>query len=687
MPSKELSIYLRMKDFASKEFSKVRRGLRGIRSAVQRVGGAFRGLLKISTGSLGIVGATFGVRAVGDLIEYAGGIENIERAFGNLTQEADGARATLEALRKGTRGTVDDFNLMKLANQAMLLGVAKTSDEFEELTSLARRLGQAVGRSTVDSFNDLVTGIGRQSKLILDNLGIIVKLEDAYKQYAGTLGKTASELTEAEKKQAFLTATLTAAREKVAALGEDSKSVLSTWGALKALFSNVGQILIKSFTPSIQKILDSSKEFLQEHIPAIGRFFIGTIQFLSRAAIGILQIVDGIDRLVARVEGIRQVFASIGPAVRQGLKVATGGLSEVIIGMGSLVDVVSLSSQESVSETGTAIQAMIEDIRRGTNQVTDEIDAAFRRMADSQRAFSAGISDQDLQGMLDFGTKSAQEAARNQEQLSAALANAAAAWSATKAKVVDAAGAISKALDEFSATSRERAMAYMRETSEQLFRIRDAMSDASWTQNERGPLGLSDAQFEEWHRHMRAVHDVQGMVRDEFRAMGYEAQEFGRLAVDAVRAVGQSLVYNITDGLMAAIDGTKSAKEAFADMAKSILRDLAAIMIQQTLSAAVGSIFGGIGGLFPSRQTGGYVPYTGLYQLHQGERVQTAREVRESHTHNSPTVVFNYSPSYVDARHEASLLERNRDRILGMVAEGVNSSLATRNAIRGGARA
>ena len=73
---------------------------------------------------------------------------------------------------------VQCLNLIYFNKQIMpwILGVSKNSDEMAEMFDIAQRLGRALGRDTASSVESLVTGIGRQSRLMLDNIGIIVKV-------------------------------------------------------------------------------------------------------------------------------------------------------------------------------------------------------------------------------------------------------------------------------------------------------------------------------------------------------------------------------------------------------------------------------------------------------------------------------------------------------------------------------
>lgn len=107
-------------------------------------------------------------------------------------------------LREASLGTVDDLNLMLASNRAFLLGVVNDVDSLQQLMSVAAGRARAMGVSTQSAFADLLLGIGRESKRILDNIGIVLDLEKALDRYAVTVGKTANQLDELERKQAII---------------------------------------------------------------------------------------------------------------------------------------------------------------------------------------------------------------------------------------------------------------------------------------------------------------------------------------------------------------------------------------------------------------------------------------------------------------------------------------------------
>ncbi|MHC5034283.1 MAG: hypothetical protein ACYTFZ_04545 [Planctomycetota bacterium] len=165
-------------------------------------------------------------------------IQPVADGFRSLTQQWHDATGTLEGLRGAALGLVSDFDLMKSANLAMTLGIADTQAEFEELTRGAVLLGNSLGLDAVQALDSLMTGMGRQSKLMLDNLGIIVDTEQAYKDYAEELGVTTAELDDNQKKLAFNAATVDALRSKVEELKTETMSMGQAWQAAKNLLSN-----------------------------------------------------------------------------------------------------------------------------------------------------------------------------------------------------------------------------------------------------------------------------------------------------------------------------------------------------------------------------------------------------------------------------------------------------------------
>lgn len=153
-------------------------------------------------------------------------LPGIEQSFGRLAAGIGvNAADMLQSMQTATRGMVSSLDLMQSANKAVLLGLPVTSEEMANLAKTATVLGKAMGLDATQSLNDLVTALGRSSPLILDNLGLTVKVGEANEAYALKLGKTADALTEAEKKTAFYEAAMAAAAKKTEELGEQTRTL------------------------------------------------------------------------------------------------------------------------------------------------------------------------------------------------------------------------------------------------------------------------------------------------------------------------------------------------------------------------------------------------------------------------------------------------------------------------------
>lgn len=104
----------------------------------------------------------------------------------------------------------------KDAAQAVAIGTAAglSPSQLERLGAAAKQVSIALGRDLVDSFNRLIRGTTKAEPELLDELGIILRLEIATKKYAAALGKSKEELSTFEKTQAVTNEVLGQAEDK-----------------------------------------------------------------------------------------------------------------------------------------------------------------------------------------------------------------------------------------------------------------------------------------------------------------------------------------------------------------------------------------------------------------------------------------------------------------------------------------
>lgn len=118
----------------------------------------------------GTVGIAFGVSQVAsfafEVAKLAGEAEGVRAAFERLPE----SEALMSRLKDATAGTVSELELMKRTVQATNFGISLES--LPQLLEFAAVRAQQTGQSVDYLVDSIVTGIGRKSPLILDNLGI-----------------------------------------------------------------------------------------------------------------------------------------------------------------------------------------------------------------------------------------------------------------------------------------------------------------------------------------------------------------------------------------------------------------------------------------------------------------------------------------------------------------------------------
>ena len=199
---------------------------------------------------------TLMVRPIVRLVQASAQLEDLTRGFTNLLGATENAAKGLERLKEATNNTMSEIDLLKQANNAMLLGVTKNTQEMGKMFDIAQRLGKALGRDTTSSVESLITGIGRQSRLMLDNIGIIVKADEAYKLYAARIGTTADKLTDAQKKQAFFEAAMASAEAKVQDLGPEVETTTDRLTQMSSSVENAKASIGDLFAPAVVSLAD-----------------------------------------------------------------------------------------------------------------------------------------------------------------------------------------------------------------------------------------------------------------------------------------------------------------------------------------------------------------------------------------------------------------------------------------------
>ena len=164
---------------------------------------------------------------------------------------------------------------------ALITSAGIDASRIEEFGAVARKASVALGRDLQDSMNRLTRGVTKLEPELLDELGIMVRLDEATEKYAQSIGKSASDLSNFEKRQAFLNATLEEGEKKFGALGDVD---VNPFDKLSASLQN----LAKSGLGGLANLISPIVKFLSEKPVALTSVLILFASTISSQVLGSL---------------------------------------------------------------------------------------------------------------------------------------------------------------------------------------------------------------------------------------------------------------------------------------------------------------------------------------------------------------------------------------------------------------
>lgn len=239
---------------------------------------------------------------------------NLAASYG---QDAEKIVAGLKAV---SGETISTRVLVEKAGTAMLLGIP--ADKLSSLMEIARASSKMTGQSVTDSFADISLAVGRSSRMILDNLGIIVSEEAAQKTYAATLGKTSEQLTDAEKKTAFLNATLAAGKDIIDRTANSGETMADKMQRVAANMQDFKE-KIGTGVLGIMLVMDGA--------------FKGTAAASMMLAAGIFKVISGVSELAGAKATMQEYQINAEAALEASLDLAGKGKQS----LGDAMDVMS----------------------------------------------------------------------------------------------------------------------------------------------------------------------------------------------------------------------------------------------------------------------------------------------------------------------------------------------------------
>lgn len=241
--------------------------------AVQQVQAGSNAMTKALQG-IGVGVGFVAVKQLGEmafeLAKDAAQADATREAYNSLAESfGNNADDMLASMRASSKGMISDANLVLDANRAMLLGVADNAQKMGDLLDVARVRGQAMGLTVSVAFERLVTGLGRLSPKILDDLGI-KGTQKALDDYAKSIGRTASQLSDAQQQAILFNAVMASTKGLIDAsanAGDNATTKFQQFGAkIENSKQKLGDFLLEA---GATDTLDTFSTSLDDSITAL----------------------------------------------------------------------------------------------------------------------------------------------------------------------------------------------------------------------------------------------------------------------------------------------------------------------------------------------------------------------------------------------------------------------------------
>jgi len=224
----------------TKEFSKMAQGLGGLVHAYAT-----------------IAANVFAVTAAFNILRSAARVEQLTQsmtAFSIATGAA--TRTTVEGLKKISQGALSTEQAMRSVAQATAAGF--DAQQINDIAQVATNASKVLGRDTADSIDRLVRGLTKLEPELIDELGLMTRVDDAVRKYADSVNKSATDLTTYERRMAFANAVLDEGITKFGELGDLVE--VNPYDKIATSIENLGKQILNLFGGPIASVLETITE-------------------------------------------------------------------------------------------------------------------------------------------------------------------------------------------------------------------------------------------------------------------------------------------------------------------------------------------------------------------------------------------------------------------------------------------
>lgn len=333
------------------EVQKLNQSLSGSGSSSSGGGGLFGG--GKMAGMLQVFGGNLMTKAAGMAASFAAEMGEMVQQGVELARQGEGIRNAferlgrgdiLDGLREATHGTVTDLELMKAAVKFNDFNLPL--EELGTMLAFAQQKAKDTGQSVDYMVDSIVTGLGRKSLMILDNLGLSANEIKEKMKDTGDMTKAVGEIIRQQMANAgdyVETAADRAAKADVDlknAMEELGRTLLplqeqgvSMWTSLKIGAIELLNEGLKPLVPAVVELKDSMSDMFDT--VAKSDAFSGLVSWMQKSfdwAVRLIPVVNVLHDVMSRMgnKGLAG-GASIGGALGNFMSYDAGQLPEVVV--------------------------------------------------------------------------------------------------------------------------------------------------------------------------------------------------------------------------------------------------------------------------------------------------------------------------------------------------------------------
>ena len=285
---------------------------RNMQAMSGRVESGTKGFARMQQGTGGLVQAyailastLFAVGAAFRALEQAQNIQAQIRGFKELTAITGTSMLSItNSVRAATGGLLD---FQTAAQQTAIATAAGFSqNQIVALAEGARNASVALGRDLTDSFNRLIRGVTKAEPELLDELGVILRLDIATRKFAAANGLSAEKLSIAQRRTAVFNEVAEQLANNFGAINNEAMSLLNPFTRFATQLSDIAIGVGGFFTRTLIPLI----EFLDRNSYILA----GLLALITKAIVG---------QMIPAVGNLSEAFTNMGVNSQNQLKKLT----------------------------------------------------------------------------------------------------------------------------------------------------------------------------------------------------------------------------------------------------------------------------------------------------------------------------------------------------------------------------